>query len=249
MSTGQECRRRDGRDRARAEPVARCRWRRAASRVRRRAISHTSRGGYPPDIVTAVPIDAPKFERCEDMFEPQTENGCIDIPSRLISNPRFGTAPACQYSVAKARFRLRFTGQATMQWTKLRKRFEELVAPSLQGRVQVHVTRYRETRGMDVGRGWITVDGKEVVSVQIPSCYTEHMKFSLDTLDFGRAVGTYVEIPISAARSSPDPLLRGLAFLDKRLGKGSLASVDEDQLHEFEKALWAARCRAEGIDS
>jgi len=135
-----------------------------------------------------------------------------------------------------------------MQWTKLQKRFEELVAPSLRGRVKVHVTGYRETRGFDVGRGWITLDGKEVVSVQIPSSYTEHMKFSLDTLDFGRAVGTYVGISISAARSSPDPLLRGLGFLDRRLGKGSLASIDEHQLHEFEKALWAVRCRAEGIE-
>jgi hypothetical protein len=134
-----------------------------------------------------------------------------------------------------------------MQWTKIRKRFEELVAPSLRGRVQVHVTAYKETRGLDIGRGWITVDGQEVVCVQIPSSYTKHMNFSLDTLDFGRAVGTYVETSISAARSSPDPLLRGLAFLDKRLGKRSLASVDKDQLHEFEKALWAVRCRAEGI--
>lgn len=135
-----------------------------------------------------------------------------------------------------------------MQWTKVRERFEELVAPSLRGRVQVHVTAYRETKGFDVGRGWITVDGEEVVSVQIPTFYTEHMKFAPDVLDFGRAVGAYVEMSISAARSSPDPLLRGLAFLDKRLGKRSLVSVDRHQLHEFEKVLCAARCLAEGIN-
>jgi hypothetical protein len=74
------------------------------------------------------------------------------------------------------------------------------------------------------------------------------MRLSGDTLDFGRAVGAYVGMSIGAARSSPDPLLRGLAFLDERLGKRSLTSVDEDQLHEFEKALWTVRCRAEGID-
>jgi hypothetical protein len=135
-----------------------------------------------------------------------------------------------------------------MQWTKVRKRFAELVAPSLRGRVQVHVTRYRETGELDVGRGWVTVDGEEVVFVQTPSFYTEHMHLSIDTLHFGRAVGTYIEMSIGAARSSPDPLLRGLAFLDRRLGKGSLASVDENQLHEFEKAHWAVRCRAERID-
>ena len=136
----------------------------------------------------------------------------------------------------------------TMQWTKIQRRFGELVAPSLRGRVQVHVTEYRETKGFHVGRGWITVDGKEVVSVDVPSFYTKHMYFPPDTLDFGRAVGSYLQMSISAARSSADPLLRGLAFLDKRLGKKSLASVDKDQLHEFEKALCAARCRAECIN-
>jgi hypothetical protein len=134
-----------------------------------------------------------------------------------------------------------------MQWTKLQKRFEGLVAPSLRGRVKVHVTEYRETGGFDVGRGWITLDGEEVVSVQIPSFYTIHMNFSPDTLDFGHAVGTYVDMSISAARSSPDPLLRGLVFLDKRFGKRSLLSVDQDQLHEFEKALCVVRCDAEGL--
>src|SRR5438045_386291 len=105
-----------------------------------------------------------------------------------------------------------------MQWTKVKRRFEELVAPSLRGRLQVHVTAYRETKGFDIGRGWITVDGEEVVSVQIPSVYTRHMYFSSDTLDFGRAVGMYVLMSVSAAKSSTDPLLRGFAFLDKRLG-------------------------------
>jgi hypothetical protein len=160
----------------------------------------------------------------------------------------FGTAIARQYSVVQAPFRLLFAGLTNMQWTKVQKRFEELVAPSLRGRVRVHVTAYGETRGLDVGRGRITVDREEVVSVQIPSSYTKHMNFSLDTLDFGRAVGSYVDLSVSAARSSPDPLLRGLAFLDKRLGKRSLASVDKNQLHEFEKALWVVRCRAEGVN-
>src|SRR5262249_43922664 len=139
------------------------------------------------------------------------------------------------------------SGDMTMQWSKVRKRFDELVAPSLRGRVQVHVTAYGQTHGFDLGRGWITIDGEEVVSVQVPSFYTEHMNFDVDTLDFGRAVGAYVELSISAARSSPDPLLRGLAFLDKRLGKRSLMSVDRGRLHPFEMTLWAARCRAEGI--
>jgi hypothetical protein len=109
------------------------------------------------------------------------------------------------------------------------------------------VTRYRETKSLDLGRGWITVDGREIVSVEIPSFYTWEMSFTPETLDFGCAVGTHIGMSVGAARSSPDPLLRGLAFLDKRFGKRSLTSVNKDQLHEFEMALCAARCRAEGI--
>ena len=100
---------------------------------------------------------------------------------------------------------------------------------------------------MDIGRGWISVDGEEVVSVQIPSFYSGHMHFRPDTLDFGRAVGTYVDMSFSAARSSSDPLLRGLTFLDKRMGKRSLASIDSGQLHQFERVLFALRCCAEGL--
>jgi hypothetical protein len=134
-----------------------------------------------------------------------------------------------------------------MRWSRIQKRFEELIAPALRGRVKVHVTAYRETKRFDLGRGWITVDGEEVVSIQIPSYYTEHMNFTPGSLDLGRALGAYIGMSVSVARSSPDPILRGLAFLDGRFGKRSLASVNRDRLHPFEKALCDARCRAEGI--
>jgi hypothetical protein len=135
-----------------------------------------------------------------------------------------------------------------MRWSKIKKRFEDLVAPSLHGRVQVHVTNYRETKGMDVGRGWITVDGEIAASVQMPSFYTNYPVFAPgSTMDFDRAVAAYIDMPIRAARSSPDVILRGLTFLDKRLGKRSLAKVDQEQLHDFEKILFTVRCRAEGL--
>jgi hypothetical protein len=54
---------------------------------------------------------------------------------------------------------------------------------------------------------------------------------------------------VGEARSSPDPVIRGLAFLDRCLGKRSLASVDQDRLHAFEKALYEIRCDAEGVAS
>ena len=135
-----------------------------------------------------------------------------------------------------------------MQWSKVQKRFEALLAPCLHGRLKVHVTRYRETKNFDVGRGWITVDNEEVVSTMVPSVYDRHMDFPEHTLDLGRALGNYVDMSIEAVASSTDPILRGLMFLDRRIGKRTLACIDKARVHDFEKALYAARCRAEGIE-
>ncbi len=136
-----------------------------------------------------------------------------------------------------------------MRWSKLQKRFEQLLAPPLRGRLKIHVTASRETRGFDLGRGWITIDGDEVLSLQAPSFYDGRFEFPAYTLSLGRAVGAYVAMSLGKARSSNDPVLRALAFLDRRLGKRSLASVKKDRLHAFERALYEIRCSAEGIAS
>ena len=66
-----------------------------------------------------------------------------------------------------------------MQWSRAKKQFESLLAPSLQKRLRVHVTEYSKSKyfkskyfksdldaaGQTMGRGWITLDGNEVASV------------------------------------------------------------------------------------
>ncbi len=61
-----------------------------------------------------------------------------------------------------------------MVWSKLKKQFESFLAASLCGRLKVHVTEYTHANSMDVGRGWITLDGREIVSVQILSFYSDN---------------------------------------------------------------------------
>ena len=134
-----------------------------------------------------------------------------------------------------------------MQWSKLKKRFESLLAPSLRGRIQVHLTEYTKTNQFDVGRGWVTLDGKEIVSVQIPSFYSNNITFSTETLDFGKALSHYLSLSIDEARASTDSLVCGFAFLDRRLGKRSLASTNTQNLHEFSRILYGVRCVAENI--
>ena len=89
-----------------------------------------------------------------------------------------------------------------IRWSKLQGRFEQLLAPALRGRLKIHVTAYRETRGFDLGRGWITIDGDEVLSLQAPSFYDNRFDFPAHTLSLGRAVGAYIDMSLGEARSS-----------------------------------------------
>ncbi len=51
-----------------------------------------------------------------------------------------------------------------MQWSKIKERVEEQFAPSLNDRVEMRYTRYRIMKG-EYGRGWITVDGRELIEM------------------------------------------------------------------------------------
>ncbi len=51
-----------------------------------------------------------------------------------------------------------------MRWSKLKRNVECFFADSVKGRVGLHSTRYRTMHDHD-GRAWITLDGKEVISM------------------------------------------------------------------------------------
>ncbi len=53
-----------------------------------------------------------------------------------------------------------------MRWSKLKQLIEGRMADALAGRIEVHSTRYRHAHDGD-GRGWITIDKREVASL----CY------------------------------------------------------------------------------
>lgn len=133
-----------------------------------------------------------------------------------------------------------------MQWSALKAKFEDLLAPSLRGRVQVQLTCYTKSC-FDIGRGWVTFDGEEIVTVDIPSFYTNHMLFRTETLDFGQAIGEYVQMTITDAQHSSDEIIQGLVFLDRRLGKRRLSKIQPENLHEFSRRLYELRYQVEGI--
>ena len=128
-----------------------------------------------------------------------------------------------------------------MQWSKAKKRFEYLLASSLQNRLKVFVTKYNETSGFDIGRGWITLDGKEIVSVIIPSFYSKDFYFRTETLNFGKAIGSYIDMSIAEIKESEDELIQGFMFLDRRIGKRFLKNIQPDSLHPFSQKLYFLR--------
>jgi hypothetical protein len=58
-----------------------------------------------------------------------------------------------------------------MIWSKLKKRVEALFAPTMFGRVELRSTNYRHAHDQ-AGRGYITVDGKEVWQMSTTQTWT-----------------------------------------------------------------------------
>jgi hypothetical protein len=171
-----------------------------------------------------------------------------------------------------------------MQWSKLRTALKERVAPSLGDRLAVHQARYRRTLE-EVGRIWITLDGRELIAFDTNSYVARRAQIAHDmrsgtgpfalsaasnlaeyraadqaAIDFLRRAGEYddysalhdleafLSLPIEEALVSPSPLVRGLAVVDRRVGKRRLLRLGEQHdEHPFVREMYAARCAAEGI--
>jgi hypothetical protein len=156
-----------------------------------------------------------------------------------------------------------------MRWSKLKQLTEERMSPALAGRVALYSTRYPKAYDGDVlGRGWITIDGREIVNfcdytqeVQLyrrseldpSSDYCQQLaslqaEGVLDRGDFYRVLWTALSMSIDDLLASDNILHRALAMTDRRLGKRRLKklTVNEDE-HPLVRELYALRCEVEGI--
>lgn len=138
-----------------------------------------------------------------------------------------------------------------MQWSRAKKQFESLLAPSLQKRLRVHVTEYsrasRDASDQVMGRGWITLDGDEVMSMPIPTPRDSPLGLPPDTMSLGQAVRVYLDLTLDEASTSDDALIRGFTFLDRRLGKRRLKRIEASELDGFSALTYGLRCQAEGV--
>ena len=146
-----------------------------------------------------------------------------------------------------------------MQWSKLKSRVKGFICSELRDRIDFHVTSYRESHdGAD--KVWITIDGKRVFSCKhYPREWAEaaayqsglsrnEIKAALAKVeihgprDFGDAIRAYLEIPITDALKSPDPIVQAFAIVDRRVGKRRLAKLDLSQSeHTLVNAFYRLR--------
>lgn len=136
-----------------------------------------------------------------------------------------------------------------MRWSKVRKRIESEFAPELQNRVCVHITR--EHFRSRCGRGWITIDGKEIANFCDWSyyyTYAGHKETYKDALagygefrawDFKEACWEILHDGIEPAIQSGDDLKMSLVVLHRRFGKRRLQELinRKESLHPLVRFL------------
>ena len=126
-----------------------------------------------------------------------------------------------------------------MRWSQLKSQIEALRAPALKKRVGLHQARYRYTLEQ-VGRIWLTIDGREVASFDASREFVEGQALA----DLKR----YLRLSIEDALTSDRPLVRALAVIDRRVGKRRLRSLEiGPEEHPLIREFYQLRCEAEGI--
>jgi hypothetical protein len=98
--------------------------------------------------------------------------------------------------------------------------------------------RQLSVRRKDLGESWEEAE----------SALQQHGALSRN--DFYEALYLYLGAAISESIESDHPIVRGLAMLDRRLGKRGLRKLNlRKNEHPFVRYLFAVRCEAEGLRS
>jgi hypothetical protein len=138
--------------------------------------------------------------------------------------------------------------------------------------VELFQTRYRPAAD-SFGEAWLTVDGKRQISwgdatylwAEGAAASASHYE-NMPTLEANEAVSADLEargttmrrtlnvtlvkvlsLPISSMLKHRSPIVRGLAVLDRRVGKRQLLTLDMETEHPFVRSMFEFRCVAEGL--
>jgi hypothetical protein len=159
------------------------------------------------------------------------------------------------------------------QWSVIRAHFEPFLAPSVASHVGLHVARYHHSHDSE-GRGWIAWDKEQIASFEYLTVQVRAYRLERELVELGKtpkdarsdairlmgaqglydvyaffdAVEDYPGLSIDQALAAELPITRGLAMLDRRLGKRRLrhlmAAPDSSA---FVRRLFELRCQAEGL--
>ncbi|OQP44251.1 hypothetical protein A4H97_33400 [Niastella yeongjuensis] len=163
-----------------------------------------------------------------------------------------------------------------MMWSKLKQLTEEKFADSVRKRVEIFSTRYNKPNS-STGRGWITIDGIEVVNFSTMKsgeiyCCIYHEATSTNCLkhpavkdeertpgllieegefsrfDLHNCCFEYLNLTVEEGLAHPSPLINLLAVLDSRLGKRRLPSLAKKKHHPLVMRLLEFRLVQEGFN-
>ena len=154
-----------------------------------------------------------------------------------------------------------------MIWTKLKKTAEALLADTLKGRIEYHLTRYGKGVSYFMSRGWITLDKKEIAnfstikrireSYELTGEWYSDEQQTIDILDrrgiftrddFVDALEKYIGMQVEDAIQSSNPIIRAIAMFDRRLGKRRIGalSLGEGE-YQLVATFYQMRCQAESL--
>lgn len=157
-----------------------------------------------------------------------------------------------------------------MRWSKLRKELKDRLADNLKGRLDYHLTTYKNSTGF-LGRAWITYDGEEIINFSnmdtlnrfqtysnaaAETTYISHdpiesSQRSKDKImeigefskyDFGHNALEFLNLNVFDCLKSENPILQILAVVDNRVGKRSLQKLQNTDCHPMIEFFISLRC-------
>jgi len=136
-----------------------------------------------------------------------------------------------------------------LQWSKLKKRVEQLFREGLQGRVELFSTWYYKGGSPHRGRAVILVDKQEVFEANTDKwIFAKENQDEFERLEFHDALEQYLSLSIEDALMSDNFLIRSLSMIDRRLGKRRLRQIRlEEKDYRLIKIMYKLRCEVERI--
>ncbi len=137
-----------------------------------------------------------------------------------------------------------------MQWSKLKKRIESNFCEELQDRVTLFSTWYKQGGSPGKGRAAVLLDKTEIYEANTDKWLMNKQETNdnilIERFEFHKLLEEYSSCSIEELLVSKHELIRGLAIIDKRVGKRTLINMNKLE-GEFMKKLYKVRCEIEGI--